>query len=115
MNFLKETIEDIAESGHQPTDIVFIGSALSGHCCTWAEFCVLADFEYDNGHGAQEVAEDLIVVFSDGNTMWRVEYDGSEDWEYGRPFTAGGAPQTIKRLAVSKSEIGWMTLAALNK
>jgi hypothetical protein len=72
-NLLQETKEAIASSGHTESDIVFIGSESSWHQCTWAEFCALADVEYDAGFGASHVAQDLIVVFGDGQKLWRDE------------------------------------------
>ena len=84
-NLLKETIKDIEKSGHKVSDITFIGSLDSGYSCTWCEFLTLADIEYDAGFGGQEIASDLTIVFSDGSTMWRAEYDGSEWWEYSKP------------------------------
>lgn len=68
-NFLEETKTDIEKSGHQTSDIVFIGSEKSGHQCSWDEFCLLANREYDSGYGGQEVSSDLIIVFSDGSSM----------------------------------------------
>lgn len=108
-NLLTETIEDIRQSGHEPKDIVFIGSENSGHSCTWDEFTVLANIEYYNGFGAQEVASDLIVVFSDGAQMWRDEYDGSEKWAYSSPFTMPAETKPIKRLIAQ--DVGWSSLA----
>ena len=84
-NLLKETLQDIEYFGHKVQDIVFIGSIGSGYSCTWAEFLVLADIEYYSGFGGQKVASDLTIVFGDGSTMWRAEYDGSEWWEYSKP------------------------------
>lgn len=86
MNLLKETLEDIKESGHAIEDIVFIGGEDSGYCCEWADFKVIADINYNSGFGAQEIASDLVIVFSDGSKMWRHEYDGSECWKYSKPF-----------------------------
>lgn len=86
MNFLQETIEKIEASGHKPEDIIFIGGEDSGYCCDWDKFKVIADVEYDRGYGAQEIAKDLIIVFSDGHKMWRDEYDGSEWWVISEPF-----------------------------
>ena len=111
MNLLKETIEDIKAAGKTPEQIAFIGSRESGHECTWAEFQLLADFEYDSGFGAQEVATDLIIVFDDGATMWRREYDGSESWEYSRPFERPKEKHPIRRLYVRSDQCGWETLA----
>ena len=84
-NLLQETIQDIETSGHEVSDITFIGSLDSGYSCTWGQFLTLADIEYDAGFGGQEIASDLTIVFRDGSTMWRAEYDGSEWWEYSKP------------------------------
>lgn len=96
MNFLNETAKAIAESGHSPEDIVFIGSTESGHSCTWEEFTSLADFNYDSGYGAAYMASDLVVVFSDGADLHRAEYDGSEWWDFSRPFVAPEKTPPIK-------------------
>jgi hypothetical protein len=96
MNLLEETIEDIKSSGHTEKDIIFIGSEQSGHSCSWEEFKTLADIEYDCGFGAQEIATDLIIAFEDGSKMWRHEYDGSERWEYSKPFKM---PKELKPIA----------------
>lgn len=114
MNLLNETIEDIAESGHKVEDIIFIGSEESGHSCTWDEFVLLADREYDDGFGAQEVADDLVIVFSDRSKMWRHEYDGSEYWAYSRPFNAPPEKKPIKSLFVPSERVGWMSLGGIN-
>lgn len=115
MNLLHETEQDIEESGHAPEDIVFIGSRESGYRCTWEEFTHLADIEYDNGYGAQEVATDLEIVFRDGATMWRHEYDGSEAWFYSTPFTMPAESKPITRLVVKPEQIGWCDLADINQ
>jgi hypothetical protein len=109
-NLLEETKAAITASGHSPTDIVFIGSADTGHACSWDEFCALADVEYDAGYGSVEVATDLRIVFADGQQMWRGEYDGSEWWEYSEPFLAPGCCLPITRLVGS----GWRSLESLN-
>jgi hypothetical protein len=114
MNLLKETRQDIELSGHTPEDIIFIGSEQTGHRCTWAEFEVLADVEYDAGFGAQEVASDLIIVFSDGARMWRHEYDGSEEWSYSFPFKEPAESKPIRRLVVPEELVGWCDLAECN-
>ena len=80
MNFLQETIEAIEEAGREPGDISFIGD--SGHRSTWAEFTIVANFNYDNGFGGQEIVESLVIVFADGTWLSRGEYDGSEWWNY---------------------------------
>jgi len=114
MNLLKETIEDIKQSGHKPDDIVFIGSERSGYSCTWDEFTKLADRDYDSGFGAQKVARDLIIVFSDGTKMWRHEYDGSENWDYSSPFKMPRETKPVTNLFVPPERVGWMGLAEIN-
>jgi len=115
VNLLEETIDDIKISGHTPEDIVFIGSEDTGHRCTWAEFQTLANIKYDAGFGAQEVASDLIIVFSDGARMERSEYDGSENWRYSKPFTMPTESHPITHLTVAGSDrVGWCDLKDLN-
>ena len=58
-NLLTETELRISHSGHTPADVIFIGSINSGHQCTWEEFTVLADHEYDSGYGGAEIPNDL--------------------------------------------------------
>ena len=113
-NLLKETLEDIKLSGHTIMDIIFIGSEESGYYCNWEEFTKLANQEYDDGFGAQEVATDLIIVFSDGSKMWRHEYDGSERWDYSTPFEMPQKVKQIKSLFVNSDDIGWQTIAEIN-
>ena len=114
MNLLTETRTDIERSSHEIDDIVFIGSEESGHSCTWEQFECLADREYDKGYGAPEVAQDLVIVFSDGTKMWRGEYDGSEWWEFSAPFEKPDKLLPIKHLFVDESQVGWCDLAELN-
>ena len=89
MNLLQETIKSITESNHEITDIKFIGSLQTNHACTWLEFTKLADCEYDNYNDIQNVATDLLIVFSDGSLMVRdIEngYIGIEFWNYLNPM-----------------------------
>jgi len=101
INLLAETIEDIKSSGRTPEEIIFIGSEISGHQCTWEEFKTLANRNYDNGYGSAEVAMDLIIVFSDGCKLHRGEYDGSEWWEIQKPFKRPEVQHTIKSLFIT--------------
>ena len=114
MNLLEETVDAITHSGHTEKDIVFIGSFGSGHECSWVEFKVLADVEYDNGYGASAVATDLRIVFSGGQQMWRGEYDGSEWWEYSTPFVKGEKKKKITRLFIRDDQVGWKTLEEIH-
>ena len=114
-NLLQETLEAIKASGHTSDQIVFIGSQRSGHSCSWAEFEALADVEYNAGFGSSQVAIDLIIVFSDGQKMWRGEYDGSEWWEYGTPFVPPRESKPILSLMAPESRVGWCSLAEIHK
>jgi hypothetical protein len=86
INFLEETKNAISKANYTTKDIVFIGSQVSGHQCTWEEFEGLANFEYDNWYGVEYIPSDLVIVFSSGEYLWRVEYDGSEWWGHVRNF-----------------------------
>ena len=110
-NLLKETKADIKNSGHKVSDIIFIGSIDSGYSCTWDEFLTLADIEYHAGFGYQEIASDLTIVFSDGSTMWRGEYDGSEWWEYSKPAEI---PENQKQILKLNGGF-WTSLEALHE
>ena len=85
MNLLQETLGDMKRYGYTPQDVIFIGSQYSGHSCTWQEFETLANIEYDNSYGSQEIAADLIIVFKDLGKMYRHEYDGEESWRFSPP------------------------------
>jgi hypothetical protein len=85
-NLLQETLEVIKEVGRLPEQVVFVGSYGGEYGMSWDDFVKIADVEYDSGFGAAEVATDLIVQFDDASYMMRGEYDGSEWWEYPKPF-----------------------------
>lgn len=115
MNLLEETEKALACSGHTPEQIVFIGSVDSGHQCTWEQFRQLANAEYHNGFGAQKVAKDLRIVFSDGQQMWRGEYDGSEWWNFSEVFVAPKETKPIHNLFATPEQVGWCSLTACNE
>lgn len=60
-------------------DIDWVGSS-DGYIPLDA-FKQLADIEYYNGYGGQEIASDLIIVGKDF-FMTREDYDGSKWWRY---------------------------------
>jgi len=78
-NLLKETIINLGLNNKTIEDVLWCGSDAFGWF-SWAEFAELADTDYDNGFGGNEVAFDLLIV---GKDYWleRHEYDGSEWWE----------------------------------
>jgi len=79
MNLLKETLAALKENGKTENDVLWAGSR--DMSTSWENFKKIADVEYDNGFGGQEVATDLMVV---GNDWWlsRGEYEGSEWWNF---------------------------------
>lgn len=117
INLLTETIDAIHAAGQTPQDIFFIGSPEAGHRCTWAEFEAMADFEYDEGYGLQNVARDLVIVFTDESRLERTNYDGSENWVHVKPFAITDKVYPIKALVRSEGDKSFyaQTLAELNK
>lgn len=109
-----EARDAIKGSNHKISDIVFIGSA-DGYGCTWKEFCQLAeqdDRNYYSGYGGQTLATDIVIAFKDGTHLSRGEYDGSEWWEFNKPFTIPENAKPIKHIANGNS---WARLAEMNK
>jgi hypothetical protein len=96
-NLLKETLDIIKHNGKSVADVVWVGSADGTIADSWNHFASVADFEYDNGYGRQEVAPDLVVVAKD---WWleRHEYDGSEWWEFKSVPVLRDHPEAFTRL-----------------
>lgn len=99
-NLLEQTKKAIGRSNHSIEDIVYIGSRRTGHSCTWDDFCKLADKEYDDGYGSQEVAEDLTITFKDNSILLRWEYDGREWWKYIYPIPPESQRSPIKEIFI---------------
>jgi len=78
-NLLKETLQVLKDNDLTEKDVSWVGSL--DHRISWSRFKVLANKDYDNGYGGQQVCTDLLVV---GKDWWleRHEYDGSEWWEF---------------------------------
>ena len=118
MNLLYETIEILADNGKALPDIIAIGN--SDYSMTLEEFIELANVEYDESYGAQEVADDLYLV---GEDFWleRHEYDGAEGWDFKQMPTIATDGKKIKYLTVGQREVatgiyltGWVGLEGLN-
>lgn len=84
INFKKETIEAIIESGHELKDVMFIGSYDGAYRMNIDKFLEKSDFIYDDSYGSSKIATNLIVYFNDKSYLSRGEYDGSEWWEYNK-------------------------------
>lgn len=99
MNLLDETKDAISQSGHSTDDVRFVGSRDGKLGIPWSQAEKVLDIDYDDGYGGQEIAADLVVVFTDGGFLRREEYDGSEWWEYEPPFRG---PETQKPFRLVK-------------
>lgn len=115
MTFLVETEAKLLVIQRTSDEIIFIGSADYNYSCTWEEFKTLANINYSAGFGAPEIAKDLIIIFNDGASMTREEYDGSEWWRYNEviKLPPNLSPQKIKRLSCENVFIGWETVHTL--
>lgn len=107
-NLLDETIETLKINGKTEKDVLWVGC--NNFYTTWEHFKSVADIEYDEGFGGQQIATDLLVV---GDNWWleRGEYDGSEWWEFKEL-----PKHPLKRFDFTKVEGGlWSDLAKMNK
>jgi hypothetical protein len=85
-NLLDETRSKLNENDKTEADVRWVGSADGTYAMPWEAFVVIANVNYDDGYGSQEIARDLVVV---GDDWWleRHEYDGAEGWEFRRAPT----------------------------
>lgn len=100
MNLLDETKGAISQSEHSTDDVRFVGSRDGRLGIPWSQVEKVLDVDYFDGYGGQEIAVDLVVVFTDGGFLRREEYDGSEWWEYEPPFRV---PETQKPFKLVKA------------
>ena len=79
INLLEETLEILKRNDRTPQDVLWVGDQYKK--TTWDDFASIANFNYDNGYGGNEIADELVVV---GKDFWleRGEYDGSEWWSF---------------------------------
>lgn len=115
-NLLKETEHVLKWFKKKPADIDWIGSKDGKYAIDWEQFRNLAaSIDYDAGFGAQEIARDLVVVFKDGDWLIRDEYDGAETWELQSLPKKRVRPKPIYQLCVNEDDIGWKTIAYINR
>lgn len=109
-NLKDETLKVLREHGKSPLDILWIGG--DDFTIPEALFWRLADRGYDDGYGAPEVAQDLVIV---GDDWWleRSEYDGAEEWDYKTLPTRPKEQRVVKR--VIARDIGWETLREMQE
>lgn len=120
MNLKQETLEVLKLNKKTVDDIRWIGTKYE--TINAEKFWRLADTEYDDSFGAQEVAADLVIV---GDDWWleRKSYDGAEHWTY------KSVPKLPKRKMINidcltveqynelhgTRKVGWCILAELNE
>lgn len=112
-NLLSETLEFLSDLGKTPKDVKYVGTRDGGISCSWGEFELLANVEYDDGFGSQEIASDLHIVFNDKTYLYRGEYDGSEWWEY-VSYPGNDVPEKVVKLSKLKGDT-WPSLDELNR
>ena len=110
VNLLDETLTSIKRYHKSESDVTWVGSADGKYAISWENFkYIAAKTDYDSGYGGQEIATDLVVVFSDKSWLDRREYDGAEWWAYNTSPVLSKKPKkffTVK----SQSENSWVTL-----
>lgn len=79
MNLKVETLNELQNNGKYVGDVVAVCG--KDFAITWDNFISLADTDYDDGFGGQEVARDLKIIGKDF-IMIRHEYDGAEGWSF---------------------------------
>ena len=115
-NLLKETEHVLKWFKKKPADIDWIGSKNGKYAIDWEQFKNLAaSIDYDAGFGAQEIARDLVVVFKDGDWLVRDEYDGAETWELQSLPKKRVRSKLIYQLCVNEDDVGWKTIAYMNR
>ena len=85
-NLLTETLNCLGQNGKIPEDVLFVGDG--EYHTDWNGFEKVANFEYDNGYGGNEIQASIKVV---GYGWWleRWEYDGAEGWVYREDILRG--------------------------
>lgn len=79
VNLLTETLNALKFNDKSEKDVIWVGCR--NFKFSWEHYKTIANFEYDNGFGGNEISSDLVVV---GDKWWlsRGEYDGSEWFDY---------------------------------
>lgn len=101
MNLLTETVEKLQKNGKVPGDVLWVGTLDGTESSQWDAFALLANIEYDEGFGGNEIRMSLTVV-GDGWWLERHEYDGSEWWEFKSLPAKQGSSAPLSRV---KSEL----------
>lgn len=81
LNLLAETVKQLEANNKTTQDVEWVGNRSGNYSIDWAKFESIANVDYYESYGGQEISENLVVV---GKDWWleRGEYDGSEWWEF---------------------------------
>jgi hypothetical protein len=80
-NFVQDLLTAITRAGKKEEDVLYIADMDSyASLSEVLEQC--SDLTFDDGYGVAEVNIDLVVMFSDGSWLARVENSGLEQWEH---------------------------------
>lgn len=109
MNLLEETIKALEDNGKSTVDVEWIGC--NEFKISLADFMRLANVEYDEGFGLQNVAKDLVLVGEDFY-LERLCYDGSEKWVM---KMIPKEPSEMRPITSLISKEGWETLKQINE
>lgn len=98
------------DNGKSKDDVLWCGSKEFGWF-SFDDFTEIASIEYSSGYGGQEIAKDLVIA---GKDFWleRVEYDGSEWWEF---KTTPEKPNKYCKPITVKNNDSWATLIEMNR
>ena len=97
---LEETKEVLRENGVSTADVYAV--ITDEGWCTWAEFEKVANIPYEAGYGLPKIDLSLKIL---GPDWWleRVEYDGSEWWDFRRMPEKGKLPHIADPVALTRS------------
>ena len=100
-NLKKETLDFLLEHGKTERDILFVSDG--EQYINADDFLKLADFNYNNGFGGNEISLALKVV---GWDWWieRHEYDGSEWWEFKTIPTTRNLVKKLENFAITDEQ-----------
>jgi hypothetical protein len=110
-NLLTETVYVLSQHDKTPYDVLWVGSRDGEYAISFDEFSEIANIEYDNGYGGQEIATDLVIV---GDDWWmdRHEYDGAESWDFHTKMKKSSAP---KKFITVYSDESWSSIKEMNR
>ena len=112
-NIVEETLKVLKDHGKAPEDVSWVGSNDGEYAMSWEDFFYrFTKIVYDAGYGAQEIAQDLVVV---GDNWWleREEYDGAENWIYKNCPTPASKPRAFSHITHPEGD-GWCLLSECN-